>query len=52
MEDTVEIPEGSLEGASDTQLVDLAKQLGVLTSDIALNGDSLRVLLRRQELQD
>jgi hypothetical protein len=52
LEDTVEVSEEFLAGASDAQLVDLAKHLGVITGDAALNGDSLRALLRRQELQD
>jgi hypothetical protein len=52
LEDTVEVPEQWLQAASDTQLVDLAKHLGVITGDTPLNGDSLRMLLRRQELQD
>jgi len=51
LQDTTEIPEEFLAGASESQLVDLARQLGVLTSSTPLNGDSLRELLRRQELR-
>jgi len=47
----VEVPEEFLVNASEPQLVELARQLGVLTNSTALNGDSLREVLKRQELR-
>jgi hypothetical protein len=51
MADIVEIPDDFLEKASGSQLAELCKQLGVLTNATIQDGDSLRALVKRQELK-